>query len=293
MRYKNKDDEKMNEEEIRKQAKEILETYFKDISEILGSISNESRIQLLASLIGNSQEFSELKELIGLSKTALAHHLERLIVTGLIINVSRGRYELTQDGLDMLVAIVTAYEATKRKKEIEARLFSEKMTKLYSKKDDSFENLRVHYETLPPMRVACFHVISKTPENDASKKMSKWMKENNIFFDSEKHPTFGFDNPRPTQGKEEYGYEFWLKVEDDFEPKDDVKLKDIPSFYYVVTTCWRLTDIGRDWMHLDRWIREHDYEIIRDTPCLERAHISGVTEEELILDLMVPIKKQK
>ena len=279
--------------EDRKKTKKILETYFEDLSEILGSISNVSRIQLMASLLEKNQEFSELKELVGLSKTALAHHLERLTETGLIRNVSRGRYELTQDGSEMLFTITSTYMETKRKKEIEARMLSEKMVKAFSKKDDSYENLQVHFETLPPMRIVSFHVISKTPENDASKKMQKWMKENNIFFDSDSHPTFGFDNPKPTRGKEEYGYEFWLKVDDDFEPKDDVKVKDIPSFQYVVTTSWRLTDVGRDWKHLDRWIKEHNYEIIRDTPCLERAHISGVAEEELILDLMVPIKKQK
>ena len=161
----------------------------------------------------------------------------------------------------------------------------------FSKKDNSYENLRVHFEKLPPMRVVSFHAISKTPEKDASLKMNKWMKVNGILFDNEKHPTFGFNNPNPTREKDEYGYEFWLKVNDDFEPNDDVKVKDIPSYQYAVTTCWRLTDIGRDWKNLHRWVKELEYIILWDTPCLERAHFSIVSEDELILDLLLPIKK--
>ncbi|HUU79130.1 MAG TPA: effector binding domain-containing protein [candidate division Zixibacteria bacterium] len=280
----------MNEEK-RNHIKEILEIYYQDLSEILGAISNDNRIQLMASLIENPKEFSELKELVKLSKTALAHHLERLTEVGLVKSVTRGHYELTKDGYEMLYAIASTFTETKRKREIEARMLSEKMTKAFSKEDDSYENLRVHFERLPPMRIVSFHAISKTPEKDASQKMNKWMEANGILFDGEKHPTFGFNNPNPTRGKDEYGYEFWLKVDDDFESKDDPKVKDISGYQYAVTTCWRLADIGRDWMNLARWVKEHDYDIIRDTHCLERAHFSVATEDELILDLMIPVKK--
>ena len=104
-------------EENRKHIKEILETYNKDLSEILGAIANDSRIILMASLVENPREFSELKEIVGLSKTALAHHLERLTNVGLLRNISRGRYELTSDGYDLLASIATAYVDSKRKRE--------------------------------------------------------------------------------------------------------------------------------------------------------------------------------
>ena len=271
--------------------KEILISHKKDLSDILGAIANDSRIQIMASLINNSKEFSELKEIVGLSKTALAHHLERLTSADLLKNISRGRYELTSDGEELLLSIASSYADSQRKRESEAKILSEKMTKAFSKKDDSYEHLRVHFERLTPMRVVSFHAYSKSPERDASLKMNEWARANGILINKETHPTFGFDNPSPTRGKEEYGYEFWLKIDDDFETDDDIKIIDIPERLYAVTTSWRLADVGRDWKNLDRWLKEHDYEIIKNIPCLERAHLINVSEDELVLDLLVPLKE--
>lgn len=270
--------------------KEVLLSHKKDLSEVLGALANDSRIQIMASLINNPKEFSELKEIVGLSKTALAHHLERLTSADVLMNVSRGRYELSSDGEDLLLSIALAYTDSQRRKEDEAKMISEKMTKAFSKKDDSYEHLRVYFERLTPMRVVSFHAYSKSPERDASLKMNEWARANGILINKETHPTFGFDNPCPTRGKEEYGYEFWLKVADDFET-DAVKILDIPERLYAVTTCWRLADIGRDWKNLIRWVKEHEYRIITNIPCLERAHLTNVSEEELVLDLLVPIEE--
>lgn len=270
----------------------IIREFNDDIASLLGALANDYRLILLTYLFEETKDFSELKEKVGLSKTALAHHLERLADEDLIRNVSRGRYELTEDGYDIIQVITKFYNESKRKKALATKKMSEKITKAYTQKNDSYENLTVNFKRLKKMRVVSFHAISKSPEMEAISKLTNWAEKNQIPIDNVNHPTFGFNNPSPTPGKDEYGYEIWLKVDSDFKSDDDeIVIKDIPGAYYAVTTSWQLSTISRDWKNLVRWAKEHEYDIRKDIPCLERAHVQGVSEDELVLDLYLPIKE--
>ena len=104
----------------------------------------------------------------------------------------------------------------------------------------------------------------------------------------EKNPVFGFNNPNPSEGKKEYGYEFWVKVSDDFE-EEGVNIKDVEGGRYAVTTSESLSVIGERWKQLADWLKKSEHRF-RDAECLEKTHNFAATEDELVLDLYLPIK---
>ena len=81
----------------------------------------------------------------------------------------------------------------------------------------------VRIVNLEPMRVASFHAYGDSPENEAGKKLIAWAKPKGLLDDPEKHRVFGFDNPSPTPGSPNYGYEFWIVIDPDQEIEDEVK----------------------------------------------------------------------
>jgi len=84
---------------------------------LLKSAANPARVQILASLLHGSHEFSQLMQKTKLSKTALANHVNRLMETGLVERVARGEYTLTTDGRELLKAALTVYRNSARREE--------------------------------------------------------------------------------------------------------------------------------------------------------------------------------
>ena len=269
--------------------KEDIHISFEDLSEVLGAIANVNRIIILKSLKDNKKEFSELKEITRLSKTALAHHLEKLITYGLIKNVSRGKYDLTEDGLELFLAIIDTYIGSKRRVELENKMRADHIQNMYLKSKKIFGDSDVHFERLLPMKVASFQAYGLNPEHDAMMKMREWAEPLGLFANPDKHPIYGFNNPNPTANKKEYGYEFWLQVDSDFE-SEDVKLKAIPEGFYVVTRCVvndPYIDIPKSWKNLINWVKSKGYEFT-DKCGLEKV-VSPSFNEEFVLDIYIPL----
>ncbi|MHA2118827.1 MAG: AraC family transcriptional regulator, partial [Candidatus Thorarchaeota archaeon] len=270
-----------------------------DIASVLSVIANKVRMVILTSLHRKPREFSELLEISGLSKTALAHHLNRLVESGIIVHVSRGLYEISSDGTDFLRSISAAYASSKRRQDHEAARRVDYIQRAHTKRKDKMDELEVRIEKLEPMRVASIQAISKSPENEAWNKMRTWAEPRGLLDDVKKNPVFGFNNPNPSPGKEEYGYEFWIKVGDDAEPEGDIKIKEFEGGLFAVTTTPLKADpiysedghhfIGA-WKRLGDWIKSSKYEF-GDQQCLERAHDPGASEDDLILDLYWSIKE--
>jgi hypothetical protein len=63
--------------------------------------------------------------------------------------------------------------------------------------------------------------------------------------DQEAHSIFGFNNPEPMPGCEDYGYEFWIKIEPGMA-LDDVAFKEFDGVLYAVTTCKVLISPWKD-----------------------------------------------
>lgn len=273
-----------------------------DIVFILGSLANKRRLQLLISLIRRPRTFKELQKVTGLGKTALAHHLGLLVKSGILKHTGKGRYELSHDGVELLKAVGVAYASLKRRRELETAKRVDYIQKIHAKeREKKMKELEVKIVKLEPMRVASVRVISKTPENDAWEKMRAWAEPKGLLEDIEKNPVFGFNNPNPSPDREDYGYEFWIRVEPDTKPEKDINIKEFEGGLYAVTTCKLKEELESEffqkqgylesWKKIVDWVKSSKYKVGKHQ-CLEKAHDPEASEEELILDLYISIEEE-
>ncbi len=270
-----------------------------DIALILRILANEKRLEVLTSLLTSPRTFGELRKVTGLGKTALAHHLGLLVKTGVVNRTGRGRYELSLDGRELVNAIGTTYVASRRRRELEAMKQADYIQKIHTKEEHTMKEFKVKIVKLDPMRVASVQVISETPEHDAWEKMRAWTGSKGLLEDIEKHPVFGFNNPNPSPDRKEYGYEFWIRVEPEIEPEDDIEIKNFEGGLYAVTTCNLKEEIDSEffkkegylesWKKIVDWIKSSKYTF-GSRQCLEKAHDPEASDEEFILDLYCPLE---
>ncbi|TFG02038.1 MAG: ArsR family transcriptional regulator [Promethearchaeota archaeon] len=262
-----------------------------DFANLLSALSNEYRLIILSSMLDKPAEFSMLLELTGLSKTALAHHLKNLVENRLLDHLDRGQYQLTTDGSKFLEAMVTVYSHSQKKKEADAQRHAQFLSQRYSKKMKK-DKLQVRFERLPPMRVAVFNSgLSKSPEEKTWKKLRAWAEPKGFLANLDEHPIYGFNNPSPSPGKKEYGYELWIKIPPDFQ-EEGLICKEIPEQLYSVTRCEindPYKDIPQTWMRLVDWTKRNGKKI-SSKPCLEKT-VSSSDPDDFIMDLYLPIKE--
>ncbi len=272
-----------------------------DIAFVLGSLANTRRLQLLTSLLRGPQTFNTLQKVTGLQKTGLAHHLKLLLTAGILQHIGKGRYELTLDGSELVRAVGKAYAGSKRRRELDAAKRADYIQKVHTKqKEPVMKEFEVRIEQLKPMHVASVRALSKTPENDAWEKMRAWAEPKGLLEDLEKHPVFGFNNPNPSPGRKEYGYEFWIRVEPGIAPEGEVMIDQFKGGLYAVTTCRLKEELESEffqregylesWKKLVEWVDSSKYRQGKHQ-CLERAHDPNASAEELILDLYCPIEE--
>ena len=152
--------------------------------------------------------------------------------------------------------------------------------------------LDVRIVKMEPMRVASAHAHSASPEQDAIEKLIAWAKPRGLLEDPEKHRVFGFNNPDPSPGSPNYGYEFWIVVEPDVEPAGEIKAKDFAGGLYAVTRCEVSGDayevIPATWKQLVTWLENSKYR--GGTHQWLEEHLSPLGgTEEFVLDLYMPI----
>ncbi|RPJ39825.1 MAG: AraC family transcriptional regulator [Chloroflexi bacterium] len=119
----------------------------------------------------------------------------------------------------------------------------------------------VTIETLPALRVACYRVISPTPENDGLAFMEAWVARQNI-------PgvrKFGFDcEVTEEQGKAGLrGYEQWFTVPKNVTAPEGVTIREFPGGLYAVMTLYRPFEapferIPGGWQKLMAWVEASD-----------------------------------
>jgi DNA gyrase inhibitor GyrI len=161
-------------------------------------------------------------------------------------------------------------------------------------KEQSMLGVDVRIERLEPMRVASVHCFSETPEQDAWAKLSAWAESRCLLVDLDRHPIFGFNHPNPSPGGGKYGYELWIRIDQDSEPSGDVELKEFSGGLYAVTTCSLHDDpigtVPEAWRRLWEWVQESEYEW-RPTHELEKARNPRAPKHEFLLDLYLPIEE--
>jgi AraC family transcriptional regulator len=108
--------------------------------------------------------------------------------------------------------------------------------------------------------------------------------------DRETHRIFGFNNPDPSPGSPNYGYEFWIVIGPEVEAEGEVKIKEIPGGLYAVTRCEVRGDayeiIPGTWKRLAEWCEDSKYRCAFHQWLEE--HIMGDTSV-FDLDLYLPI----
>ncbi|MGD2252894.1 MAG: GyrI-like domain-containing protein [Anaerolineales bacterium] len=153
-------------------------------------------------------------------------------------------------------------------------------------------DLEVRIVELKPMRVASFLGFGESPETLAWEKLMDWARPRGLLDDPEKHRLFGFNNPNPSPGSPNYGYEAWIAVESDREAEADEKILDFNGGLYAVTRCLVPTGkyvvISATWKKLIAWQEDSQYQ--RGThQWLEEMLPVSPPDTEFTLDLYLPI----
>ena len=153
----------------------------------------------------------------------------------------------------------------------------------------------VRITNLEPMRVASFHAYGDSPETEAGKKLIAWAKPRGLLDAPEKHRVFGFDNPEPTPGSPNYGYEFWIVIDPDQEVEDDVEVKECSGGLYAVLRCEVKNDpwesIPAAWRRLAAWREGSSQYRCVNGECLEEHIGPFELHDNFTLDLHLPISE--
>jgi DNA gyrase inhibitor GyrI len=148
--------------------------------------------------------------------------------------------------------------------------------------------IQVRIVNLEPVRVASAYGFGEQPEYIAWDKLLDWAKRQG-FEDLGKHRFFGFNNPNPSPGSPNYGYEQWMTVGPEVEGDDEIEIKDFQGGLYAVTRSEGLQNISENWQKLVVWREDSKYKEAHHqwlgecfTPLAERL-------EDFVFDLYAPI----
>lgn len=153
------------------------------------------------------------------------------------------------------------------------------------------EDLSVRMVTLPPYKVVCFHGFGNSPEIDAITKAKNWLAESKLLDDGKPHRYFGFNNPDPSPGSPNYGYDVWITVEEPVDPGSEGKLLDFSGGLYAVTRSVGVDAIGPTWRKFIEWREKSPYTFAPDHQWLEEHFNWNEPFDDIVLDLYMPVKK--
>ena len=152
--------------------------------------------------------------------------------------------------------------------------------------------LDVRIETLPPMRVVSAYGFGTQPEGIAGSKMVAFLKSKGLlngYGSAIAH--YGFNNPDPSYGSPNYGYEIWAVVPPEVEPEGDIRVVMFGGGLYAVTRFENLENIGRVWGELVKW-RNNSRYLHSNHQWLE--HLLNPLEQNparYVFELYMPIKE--
>ena len=120
--------------------------------------------------------------------------------------------------------------------------------------------LQVKIVTMPPGRFLSAYGFGASPEGSAAEKMKNFLQAKGLWESyGDAIPHYGFNNPNPTSGSPNYGYEIWAGVPEQIEPQADLKVVLFPGGRYAVTRFENLENIGRVWKDLVHWRENSSY----------------------------------
>lgn len=103
-------------------------------------------------------------------------------------------------------------------------------------------------------------------------------------------PFFGFNNPSPSPGIPNHGYEIWLAVRSDVAAEEEITLSEFAGGWYAVTRCQGVENITERWSELVKWLVERPYQHGSHQWLEEHLGAAGAPRvEEWKFDLYAPI----
>ncbi len=149
-------------------------------------------------------------------------------------------------------------------------------------------DLQVRIVRLEPMRVACASGFGASPEEQAWKTLLDWAARKGLLADLKVQRFFGFNNPDPSPGSPNYGYDQWMTVGPDMEPEGEIKIKEFPGGLYSVVRCEGLPN-PEIWKQLVMWCEVSPYKHAHHQWLEECLTPPGTPWEETVFDLYLPI----
>lgn len=153
--------------------------------------------------------------------------------------------------------------------------------------------LDVRIVTLAPMRVASFYGFGSSPELVAWEKMIAWSRPQGLLDGPAPARVFGFNNPSPSAGSANYGYEFWIEAgpEAAIEREDEaeVTIVQFDGGRYAVVRCLGVEAIPAAWQALVNWLANSRYQPASHQWLEEHLGPVDGPPEEWVFDLYAPI----
>lgn len=142
---------------------------------------------------------------------------------------------------------------------------------------------------LEPLHVASALAYGTEPEMKAMQTLFTWARPHHLL--GAPHRIFGFNNPSPSAGSPNHGYEVWLTVGPDTQPEAPIALKAFEGGKYAVTRVVGVEHITAVWMDLVKWTETSPYQHADHQWLEEHIHMGDdLPPEEMVLDLYMPIR---
>jgi DNA gyrase inhibitor GyrI len=146
---------------------------------------------------------------------------------------------------------------------------------------------------LPPMRIASVHGFGRSPEEQAWAKLNQYAGPQGWLENLGEHRIFGFNNPSPSAGSPNYGYEYWITVGPEAAPEGEVEIKEFSGGLYGVLRCEvhgnAYEAIPQAWGRLVQWLEGSNYKLASHQWLEEHLEVEKLAEGEFTLDLYLPV----
>ncbi len=138
------------------------------------------------------------------------------------------------------------------------------------------ENVR--YVMLPPCTVAAYQYIGENPEDHAGNVVCEFVRESRLYEKKPDARMFGFNHPDPEEGKEIYGYEFWVTIPEGMEVPAPLVKKEFSGGLYAACTI-KFPDF-QEWQFLVEWVKQNE-RYKENYSDMSKKNMGGCLEEHL------------
>jgi DNA gyrase inhibitor GyrI len=148
-------------------------------------------------------------------------------------------------------------------------------------------DLQVRIVDLEPLRCAGGSGFGPEPEGLAWETLLKWAEPIGLL--NKPHRFFGYNNPDPSPGSPNYGYDQWITVDASLQAEAPIKIKEFPGGRYAVTRCEGVQNIYAQWQKLVAWREASKYRMGQHQWLEELITPPGASWDKAQFDLYLPI----